>query len=190
MGYIDCKSLFKTRGEAAIQESFMEVARQDMEQRRMTGVPGSLDTTHEALALCLSLPGNLPWCHWPGVGRFRGKNQALRHAISPWKRMAGAAAGGNSWCLSLEPNGCVCINPSSLEPPRLAGGPIGQNGGNGRGVGSQGPSLGPHSCPLELATCAAPITRPPITSPLLCPELLLPQPLHEGLVFSMQEDST
>lgn len=54
MGHINCKSLFKIRGEAAVQECFMEVARQEMEQRRMTGVPGSLDTTHEALALCLS----------------------------------------------------------------------------------------------------------------------------------------
>lgn len=38
----------------------MEVARQDMKLMQMTNVPGSLNTTHEALALCLSLPGKLP----------------------------------------------------------------------------------------------------------------------------------
>lgn len=57
--------------------------------------------------------------------------------------MAGAAAGGNNCCLSLEPNGCVCLNPSSLEPPRLAGGLIRQKGDHRKGVASQGPSLDP-----------------------------------------------
>jgi hypothetical protein len=52
------------------------------------------------------------------------------------RRVAGAAARGSSWCPFLEPNGCVCLNPTPLEPPRLAGGLIRQKEGNTRGVGS------------------------------------------------------
>lgn len=115
----------------------MEVAGQDAGQRQMTGVPAAWVLVMRPLP-SISLPGNsCPGCHWPGMGRFGGENQASpRLPTSTQRRVAGAAAGGSSWCLSLEPNGCVCLNPSSLEPPRLAGGLIRQKGGNGKGVGS------------------------------------------------------
>lgn len=40
---------------------------------------------------------------------------------SPQRHVARAAVVG-SWHLSLESSGCVCLNPSPLEPPRGAGG--------------------------------------------------------------------
>lgn len=87
----------------------------------------------------VSLPGEpCPGCHWPGVGRFRGENQASpRRPTSPWRHMAGAAAGGNSWCLSLEPKGCMCLNPSSLEPPGWQVGRLGRMKATVKGWGAK-----------------------------------------------------
>lgn len=116
LGHLGHKSLAHPKGR---QESRrLRGAGQDVGQRQMTDVQGSLGTSHEALCR-LSLPGNpCPGRHWPRVGRFGGENQASpRRPTSPQRRVAGAAAGGSSWCLSLEPSGCVCLNPGSLEPP-------------------------------------------------------------------------
>lgn len=113
----------------------MEVAGQDIGQRQMSQ---AARVSVMRPPPSVSLPGNsCPGCYWSGMGRFGRENLASpRLPTSPRRRVAGAAAGGSSWCLSLEPNGCVCLNPSSLEPPRLAGGLIRQQGGNGKGVGS------------------------------------------------------
>ena len=47
----------------------MEVAGQDGGQRQMEDVSGSLDTTHEALALYLSARKPLPWVPLPRSGQ-------------------------------------------------------------------------------------------------------------------------
>lgn len=85
----------------------------------MTDIPGNLDTSQKALALCLSARKLLSWVPLARGGQVWGRELGLSKA--PYLSLEAygwAAAGGNSWCLSLEPNGCVCLNPSSSEPPR------------------------------------------------------------------------
>lgn len=98
----------------------MEVAGQNVGQRQMTHIPGSLDTSHEALAFCLSLPGNpCPGCHWPGVGRFGGEHQASpRHPTSPlggaWLgQLLGATTGVCPW----SPTAVCALIPAPWSPP-------------------------------------------------------------------------
>lgn len=73
------------------------------------------------------------------MGRSWGESGLPKASDLPSEERGGAAAGGSSWCLSLEPNGCVRLNPSSLEPHRLAGGLIRQKGGPRRGLGAEAP---------------------------------------------------
>lgn len=58
----------------------MEVAGKDGGQRQVAGVPGSLDTTHEALALCLSARRALPWVSLARGGQVQGRKSGLPKA--------------------------------------------------------------------------------------------------------------
>lgn len=74
------KSHSQTRGKAAIPEGFTEVAGQDAGQRQMTGVPGSLGISHEALAFYLSARKLLPWLPLARDGQIWGRESGLPKA--------------------------------------------------------------------------------------------------------------
>lgn len=141
------KSPFQTRGEAANPRRLNGGDRTGC--RTEADDKGPKEPGYQVMRPLPSvpLPGiSCPGCYWPGMGRFGEENQASsRLPTSTRRRVAGAAAGGSSWCLSLEPHGCVCLNPSSLEPPRLAGGLIRQKGGNGSGWGAEAPPQAPRA---------------------------------------------
>lgn len=162
MRHMDHKSPSQARGKAAIQESFTEVAGRDVGRRQTTDSQAARTSVMRPSALCSSARKPLSWV------LLARDEQVLEPGESGFSKASGlhseACGWGSCWGLQLvsvpEPNGCVCLNPSPLVPPRLAGGLMRQKGGNRRGVESLAPSPGPHGHPLDLATCATPSPCP------------------------------
>lgn len=96
-------------------------------------------------ALCPSTRNPWSWAPLARSGQVWGREPAQPPLRGVWLGSCWAS----SWRLSLEPRGCVRLNPQALGAPRLAGGLIRPKGGSRRGeelIPYPGPTAAPTSC--------------------------------------------